>query len=613
VEYIYSVLRILQVAFGIGLVIFVHEGGHYLAARLCRVRVDVFSLGFGPRLFGWRRGGTLYQIAVVPFGGYVKMAGEELGGDRDRAPRSDELAAKSPLQRLFIYSGGVMMNVVFALVAFPVALLAGVPSLTPLIGEPAKGSPAWQSRLEPGTKFLSINGTELFDFLDIPNEIALGGARPARIEIERPGSETREFLEITPQYSEREGLYRIGVELGWDPDLRMLVAPGSPAAEAGILENDRLLAVAGQPRALGPARGLMEALALGGPITLQVARGTEEHEFTIAPRPSTVKLVILGLQPGGLVIRAVRSGALAEDLGFEAEDRLLSIGGRLVHTTLEILPALLSASGPIAIEISRAGQTRTLTVPGLDEAGAVALVDDLAIEADFDSPLLSTVPDSAATEAGVLPGDRLLRVDGDDVSSYGAFFERTKSSRERGKSVGLEVSRETPDGGHERKAFTITPRNVPPPDYGLGLRRPEYVWRVPSVPGAIAAGCSSSLRFARSVWLTLRKMGSGEVSSKNMGGIVTIGLVSHTFALEGWPKFFFFLCILSINLAFLNVLPIPVLDGGHLFFVLIEMIKGSPVSERTLGYSQIVGLVLIVSLMVYVTYNDVMRFFIDPG
>jgi len=71
-----SIYRILQVVLGIGLVIFVHEAGHFFAARLCKVRVEVFSLGFGPRLFGWRRGDTLYQVAAVPVGGYVKMAGE---------------------------------------------------------------------------------------------------------------------------------------------------------------------------------------------------------------------------------------------------------------------------------------------------------------------------------------------------------------------------------------------------------------------------------------------------------------------------------------------------------------------------------------------------------
>jgi len=104
-------------------------------------------------------------------------------------------------------------------------------------------------------------------------------------------------------------------------------------------------------------------------------------------------------------------------------------------------------------------------------------------------------------------------------------------------------------------------------------------------------------------------MALGQVSGKNVGGIITIGVVSHSWAAEGLTKLFFFLCMLSMNLAFLNVLPIPVLDGGHLFFLLVEKVKGSPVSERVLGYSQMVGIVLILSLMVYVTFNDIRRLF----
>ena len=88
----------------------------------------------------------------------------------------------------------------------------------------------------------------------------------------------------------------------------------------------------------------------------------------------------------------------------------------------------------------------------------------------------------------------------------------------------------------------------------------------------------------------------GQVSGRNIGGIITIGVVSHSWASVGLSKLFFFLCMLSMNLAFLNVLPIPVFDGGHLLFLLIEKVKGSPVSERVLSYSQMVGIVLIVSL-----------------
>src|SRR5688572_11866115 len=120
-----SIARVMQVAVGIGLVIFVHELGHFIAARWCGVRVEVFSLGFGPKLFAWRRGATTYQLAMVPLGGYVKMAGEE-GAGGGRAPLPDELPAKSVGQRFFIYSGGVLMNVIFALLVFPPLLFFGV-------------------------------------------------------------------------------------------------------------------------------------------------------------------------------------------------------------------------------------------------------------------------------------------------------------------------------------------------------------------------------------------------------------------------------------------------------------------------------------------------------
>ena len=109
-----EITRMLQVALGIGAIIFVHELGHFLAARLCGVRVEVFSLGFGPRLLGWKRGATTYQLAAIPMGGFVKMAGEEQAPGGTPAP--DELPAKSVGQRFFIYSGGVLMNVLFALV-----------------------------------------------------------------------------------------------------------------------------------------------------------------------------------------------------------------------------------------------------------------------------------------------------------------------------------------------------------------------------------------------------------------------------------------------------------------------------------------------------------------
>jgi len=184
-ESFFSHMSIPMAVLGVGLVIFVHEAGHFIAARLCGARVEVFSLGFGPRLLGWRRGGTLYQIALVPLGGYVKMAGDEMD-TRGRQPRPDDLRAKSVGARFFIYSGGVIMNVVFGLVVFPLLFAHGIPFVRPMLGTPPPGSPTWHARLPAGTEVLEVNGDRILNANHIRSAIALGDPGETRLLLRDP-------------------------------------------------------------------------------------------------------------------------------------------------------------------------------------------------------------------------------------------------------------------------------------------------------------------------------------------------------------------------------------------------------------------------------------------
>ena len=607
-----DLLRLLQVVFGIGLVIFVHEAGHFLAARLCGVRVEVFSLGFGPRLFGWRRGSTLYQVAAIPVGGYVKMAGE-VGDGTGRAPRPDDLVSKSVGQRFFIYSGGVLMNVAFALVVFPLVLASGVPTTEPIV-VPDKGSPAWQAGLEPGARVLSVNGDAVYDFFHIPSEVALAGRGPIDFVVVPPGRSEPRTLAIEPVYSADGGFRQVGVRQGFDPQLRLMVDEQGPAWQAGLRTDDRWLGVDGVPHGLPLVEQLGRAFGEGEPRRVQVERDGVELAFDVAPTSKPSERLYLGIMPLQNRVAAWRGdGPHLSRLGLVKGERLVAIDAHPIEQPGDVLDALLApAADPAAPTVFRfrddAGVEREVRLEGrLSEDEAVRLDGDLFLDHDPDSSLVYVAPDRPAARGGLRTGDRVLSIATSAVTTWKTVYDQTRKAAKSGAVVVVGYTRRGADGKWVRGEALVEPQAMTEFDYGFGPRAAQGIYRTDSLGASISEGFHASWRFLTDAWMTLEKMLTQEVSAENMGGIITIGTVSYSFAAEGWAKLFFFLCMLSINLAFLNVLPIPVLDGGHLFFCLVEAIKGSPVSERTLGYSQVVGLVLILTLMVYVTYQDVLR------
>lgn len=598
-----NIYRWALVAFGIGLVIFVHELGHFLAARWCKVRVETFSLGFGPKLLGWKRGTTTYQIAAVPLGGYVKMAGEE-GTAAGRAPADDELPSKSVGQRFLIYSGGVLMNVAFALVVFPIILAIGVPFAEPLVGATTPGSPAWHAGVQPGTRVESVNGNPAYSFANIPTEVALGSPEQTTLVLRDPGSATTRTLTLTPQWDERIGAYSIGVNPAADASGAIVVEKGSAAEAAGLRDGDTIVAVAGTSAGLTLDERLAKAAREGGPIRATFARDGSTFEAEITPTTSTKGDPRLGVGPLANRVVAVRDTPLARRSGLARDDRILDIDGVPLVRPYDFLERLEAATGKLRVRVERGGSTLALEIPALSPDEVVQLAKDVAVGQDADSSVISVTPGSAAFDAGLRDGDRIVRIDDHDVASFADIQTGAKDAGS-GSELAVTVLR-----GTETLSMRVTPRAWPTPSYGFGIKDAQYVYRSAGPLAAVRDGFGLSWKFLQESWLTLKRILFRQVSGQNIGGIITIGVVSHSFVSDGIAKLFYFLCMLSMNLAFLNVLPIPVLDGGHLFFLLVEKVKGSPVSERIHGYSQLVGVVLIVSLMVYVTFNDVVRWIV---
>lgn len=608
-------LRILQVMLGIGLVIFVHELGHFLAARWHRVRVEVFSLGFGPPLFSFQRGDTIYQVAMIPLGGFVRMAGEERRSD-GLPPAEDDLCAKSVGARFFVYSAGVIMNVLFGLVVFPILFTVGLPVTPPVLGPPVPGGPAWSQGLAEGTEVLEVRGQTVYEFGHIVSGVALGDPEEVELVIRHPDGR-EEAIALQAERDPR-GLNSIGTgELPLvtdDAGHHVLdIREDSPAWRAGLRPGDVLLETRGGAPGISPRDALRIATDLGRPVELRVAGadGTPRMVRVVPEESDVLGPPLVGISPPIQHVLGLRGSA--HGLGLRKDDRILRVADTPIRRQGDLARALLAhvdSSAVLTVRRPQTGEDATpsagteieVSVPVPDRATALRLADDIALGSDVFTSEIVVRPGQAAARDGLKDGDVVLEVDGEPCATWEDVRAQVARAGREERPTEILVARAGVDDPILRN---IRPTASLRPQYGIGFTYRQEVFRTDGPLEAIGVGAIFSWRFLQDTWLTLKAIASNQVdASSAMGGPIAISALSYTIAAAGMAKFFFFLCVLSINLAVINVLPIPILDGGHLFFLIVEKIKGSPVSERVLGYSQMVGLVLILSLFVFVTYND---------
>lgn len=590
-----SLFPILQVILGIGFLIFIHEAGHYLCARLARIRVEVFSLGFGPRLFGFRRGTTDYRLALVPIGGYVRVAGED---PHDRRYVEDgDLNSRSLLARMFFFSGGVLMNLLFAVVAFPLVFNSGVEFTAPVLGEITEGGAAWKAGLRAGDRVRSVDGKSMYSFQNMIVEVALAGSRPAVLEIER--GDDVQTIAVQPEYDAELGVYSLAASAPVDPEPPTLeVSENSPAWRAGLRTGDRWVGLLGaEINGVNAGDRMQDASRDGTVVTIDVQRDGERLSFEYQPAPMAAPM--LGVERARRRVIGLRPGLAALDaLALRPGDHIIDVDGR-VFSGATLAPF---ADGPpqLTITVQRQGEaSRRLSAP-FTAIERQALAQHVGFGTDEIGIVVLPSPNTPAQRAGIQPGDAIVRIDGKPVADWPDLRSAVQAAE--GKALRLTLR----SAGSEREVSIVPGAYT---DLGFVARgnNLRQLYKVNGFGAALNAGMVCSIDLIKQLYVTLKKLFTGEVAAKNLGGIITISRVSYIYAESGWARFIYFLALLSINLAFINVLPIPVLDGGHLLFLAIEGIKGSPVSPRILNYSQIFGLVFVLALIVFVTYNDILR------
>ncbi len=449
-------LKLLAFVVAIGILVTVHEFGHFWVARRLGVKVLRFSIGFGRPLKTWcgRYDATEYVIAAIPLGGYVRM----LDGREDDVPPDEAHRAfdRKPIwMRSAVVLAGPMFNFLFAIVAFWAVLVLGEIGVRPLIGE---------------------------------------------------------------------------------------VLPATPAAQAGLVPDEEIVAVGGERT----------------PTWGQVMQGLIESSVSNEP------LRLCGRLPSGE----------------EREHRL---------------PA-----GTVG-----------------DPASQQNLLETLGIRPDRPvvPPVFGEVlPGEAAVQAGILPGDRILMADGQRIDDWGDWVRYVRARP--GQPIHLRIERAgresmltvipVHDQLGDREVGRIGAINRPLDEAVLSRWRVEYrLGPLEALPEAVGRTLQYGVLTIKMIWRIL----TGDASIQNLSGPLSIADAAGRTASHGLVSFLRFLAVVSISLGVINLLPVPVLDGGHLLYFLIEAVRGGPLSECWLEYGQRIGMAVLAMLIFVAFYVDIVRFF----
>ena len=577
---LFPVVRgIFYIAVFFGGSIFVHELGHFLAAKKRGLKVDRFSIGFGPKIFSWKgRSETEYRISLLPLGGYVsipQLADMEMIEGAATSDNAEATKRLSYLDKVIVFAAGAFFNVLFALLCAVILWIAKTPT-TAGLEEPTVGyvqemleitpgtrvrSPAAQAGILPGDQILEIDGAPVSSFKDIAMKIALGqgrtpdGTPSALLKIRRGNEEfLREVEPVLVSYNPRSGDFVR--TLGVEPTFPLVITDegGRMTLPAGFEKGDRIVAVE-LPDGAGVRRvfslnDFADALARsrGEPTRIVVERGVPAEEIFV---PLTPKFVP--------VRRALGKISFTEN-GVARELRFVPV--------------------PDDIEdFSETSPRRNLVV--LD-----ALPED--------SPAAENCPVGAKL-VGISDGAAgIFRV------SCAEDFARVPATPSRALTLLLDL----PSGGSATVSLENAVASVESEEKklraGLPIARPiEYVREAPWTKIADAV----KLTYDSVVALLNPK---SDIGVGHLNGVFSIADTYYEISFD-LRRVLALTVLINVNLAFLNLLPIPVLDGGHILFATIERLRRRPLSRNVLGKIQTTFVFVLLAFMAFILFRDFSR------
>ena len=648
---------VLQVAGGLGFVIFVHELGHFLVAKACGVKCEKFYLGFdvgGLKLCSFKWGETEYGIGILPLGGYVKMLGQDdnpaaAAAEAERARLSGDLPpepvagphpqwdprsypAQSVPERMAIISAGVIMNVIFAVLMAAWAYGLGVKEMTCLISSVRPGGAAWRAGMRTGDEIVKIGSRQDPIFADLLHGVTVGSVKEGiDLTVRRPADGSERTVRLKPDTD--LGKPTIGVTSPFSTrlpdDITGVLAGAAARAQPPLLARDAIKAVDGQ--AVDGYAALLAALARAEsrPVTLTIERsaGPQAPAETVAVELPPQRRLQTGMAMTPLPIKDVQEGSPAAAAGILPGDRLLAIDGGEVGDPLTLDDRLRRLAGTVVkLTIGReAGADRTVEVrprevtwrdDSTSGIGSPASIASLGVAIPVDTLVAAVEADGPAARAGIVPGDRIVKAwlrtpEAIAAKEQGAPVKF--SAREPNWPGVMGILQDLPAGtalrlevvaaGGDSRMVDLVPAEAADQfviDRGLVFEPLYRLVRADSIPAALGKGLRKAGADLSLVYGFLGKLWNRQISARLLGGPIEIAKQAGRSASEGFSRLLLFLTMLSANLAVVNFLPIPVLDGGHMVFLVYELLRGKPPSEGVVAVLSYIGLALLLTLMMFV-------------
>lgn len=680
-------LFMAQVLFGLGAVIFVHELGHFLVAKMCGVKCDKFYVGFDafdikigdrvivPRsLLKFQWGETEYGIGILPLGGYVKMMGQDdnpgnIEKEIERSMNEGETTesaytatglvdrskidqrsflAKSVPQRMAIISAGVVFNLIFAVLFAAWAFKSGVNYEPPVIGNVIGGGPAWENDMV-GSTMLSIGDKKVdgyFTYMDMAQEIVFNGDESdLKIEYLPYGEEDSNIAYLRP----KKGFVRAAKDLPLIGVSRRLIPKigdqgtieGNTAAKAdpAIKPNDLVVEVNGTKIAtdIDLRRVLVRDSDKVAEFVLERESkdgSTQTVRTNVDPNP----MRRLGFSVGWKPISAIRNGSPAEESGLLVGDEIKTIAGEPRGDLMTLEQRMIHfarQSESVELEVERDGELHKFSIqpvvpnliPDIGPNQPIA-IDSLGVAIPMTRNVESLEPGLPAIDSGMQIDDEIISVTyilspaqlENDI--YTSLKKKPKRDLIKDDASWAEVYSllQLLDAGTElefelRRNDTIRSvkmETVASDEFfletrGINLTVMQKHYRSDTWSDALRYGYKQVGNDVKRVGTTLVKLIKGKISPTNLGGPGTIALAATSEASQGTSRLLLFLTFLSANLAIVNFLPIPILDGGHMLFLAYEGIFRRPVSEKVQVLLTYAGLMMILGLMLFVLFLDVGR------